>query len=382
MASGCYRGESLFVLGAGDDQAAVIRKSRNLGLTVHAFDKDPRAQSRNLPHFFHNISTTDVDRILSVARKIEPKGILTVASDASVPSVNAVANALGLAGNPVESSAPSANKGLLYDAAASVGIGTPTHAFVSEVAGAERALGHAGIEYPFIVKPVDRSGSRGVRVCQGPQSLSAAVATALTSSRSGVAIIQEFLEGRQFDVQTLSQSGHHSVVGVIEEFYTFESEYPVAHSFVCPPLDAPRAVERVTSRVPALLDKIGIRNGACHIEFRMGSEDDLRIIDFGARMGGNNWSDIVQLATDFDYLRGLLDVTLGEALMFEQRQPLRRVILSYSPSNLAGSDAMSGLQTSSMPCAYLGSGCYRGSATEASKKSRTSNPVMLISPLP
>lgn len=54
-------------------------------------------------HEFHNVSTTDKDAILKLAKELKVDGIVAYASDPSAPTQAYVANKLGLPSNPYES---------------------------------------------------------------------------------------------------------------------------------------------------------------------------------------------------------------------------------------------------------------------------------------
>jgi biotin carboxylase len=61
-----------------------------------------------------------------------------------------------------------------------------------------------------------------------------------------------------------------------------------------------------------------VQNGASHSELIITSSNQIYINEIGARMGGDFiGSDLVELSTGFDYLAGVLKVSLGEELHFK-----------------------------------------------------------------
>ena len=64
--------------------------------------------------------------------------------------------------------------------------------------------------------------------------------------------------------------------------------------------------------IPKILDNIGFRNGASHIEFKVLEDDEVALIEVNPRGGGDEISStLVSLSTTYDYMRSMIDVALG-----------------------------------------------------------------------
>ena len=60
------------------------------------------------------------------------------------------------------------------------------------------------------------------------------------------------------------------------------------------------------------LDALGVTNGASHSEYKITEDGRICVMEIGARMGGDFiGSDLVQLSTGYDYLKGVIEVALG-----------------------------------------------------------------------
>ena len=56
-----------------------------------------------------------------------------------------------------------------------------------------------------------------------------------------------------------------------------------------------------------------IKYGASHSELKITEDGDIRVIEIGARMGGDFiGSDLVRLSTGYDFLKGVIEVALGD----------------------------------------------------------------------
>lgn len=65
------------------------------------------------------------------------------------------------------------------------------------------------LEYPVIVKPTDRSGSRGVAKVNSFQELKEAITSAKTQSFEKRVLIENFIAGSEYSVEYISYQKKH-----------------------------------------------------------------------------------------------------------------------------------------------------------------------------
>ena len=107
---------------------------------------------------FHPISIVEKEEILKVCRQLKICGICSIASDLAIITVNYIADKMGLVGNSMISTMKSTNKYLMRIAFEENGDPSPKSILVNKIVD----LSRLELEYPIIVKPTDRSGSRGI----------------------------------------------------------------------------------------------------------------------------------------------------------------------------------------------------------------------------
>lgn len=60
------------------------------------------------------------------------------------------------------------------------------------------------------------------------------------------------------------------------------------------------------------LNALGLTNGASHSEYKITKDGRIAIMEIGGRMGGDFiGSDLVQLSTGYDFVKGVIEVALG-----------------------------------------------------------------------
>ena len=304
----------LAVIGASHFQLPLIQKAQQMGCEVHAFAWECGDVGEKAADVFHPVSIVETNAIVDACKEVGIDGICTIASDLATVAVCTVADALGLVGNSIACMNVSTNKNLMRKAFASAGDPSPRSVLVH--ADEQDTFNPAtyGLQYPLIVKPTDRSGSRGITKLETPydaDALQSALQAALEQSFAKEALVEEFATGDEFSVEGISWKGEHRILTITRKGTTGAPHFiETAHLQPCGLSDATQLVVREV--VTKALDTLGVEYGASHSELKVASDGTVRIIEIGARMGGDCiGSHMVQLSTGIDYLGAVVDVALG-----------------------------------------------------------------------
>ncbi|MBR2683318.1 MAG: ATP-grasp domain-containing protein, partial [Atopobiaceae bacterium] len=169
------------------------------------------------------------------------------------------------------------------------------------------------LHYPLIVKPSDRSGSRGITKIECPSELGPALEAAWDVSFAGTALIEEFLKGDEFSVECISWKGEHTILQVTRKFTTGAPGF-IETGHIEPPLLSEEAIVHVKEVVSHALTTLGVWQGAAHAEVKMDADGRVGIVEIGSRMGGDFiGSDLVPLSTGIDFIGDVVDCALGFA---------------------------------------------------------------------
>ena len=302
--------ESIVIIGANDFQNQLILRAKELGYVTHVFAWQCGDVGEYSADYFYPVSIVEKERILHICRAIRPVGVCSIASDLAAITVNYVAEGLGLVGNGMRSAMAATNKHLMRLAFERAGLPSCRSILVEE--GTDIAA--LPLRYPLIVKPTDRSGSRGIRKVSCPAELPAAIEFARAPSFEKKVLLEEFAEGREYSVEYLSWQGEHHFLAVTEKFTTGAPLF-VETGHLQPPrhMDA-KTLADIQALVPRVLDSLEVRFGASHTELKVDSDGVIRLIECGARMGGDCiGSDLVWTSTGVDYVQAVIDVACGRA---------------------------------------------------------------------
>lgn len=298
----------LAIIGASYLQMPLVKKAKEMGLYALCFAWEEGAVCKNEVDEFYPISILEKEQILSICRAKQIDGICTIASDVAAPTVAYVAEKLGLVGNSYEVAIRANNKFLMRQVFSTSGIPCPKYQKIT----AFDQLIPKDLQFPVIVKPTDRSGSLGVTKVERIEELLAAVETALDCSFKHEAIVEEFIEGKEISVELISYQGIHYPLQITDKVTTGAPHFVELEHHQPADLTEEQYIE-IYDLSKRALDALGVTNGASHSEYKITKEGKVYVMEIGARMGGDFiGSDLVQLSTGYDYLKGVIDVALNQ----------------------------------------------------------------------
>jgi len=158
-----------------------------------------------------------------------------------------------------------------------------------------------------ILKPATGSGSRGVALVETPLDVESAWAWLIQES-SLPAILEEYVEGPEFSIETLSIEGAHEVVAITEKI-TSGAPHFVETGHQIPARLEESECDSIHATTLALLERIGHRWGPAHTELRMTRNGPV-VIETQTRFGGDQIWEMAALVTGTllaeETIRGLL----------------------------------------------------------------------------
>ena len=317
--------KDLAIIGANYLQLPLIEKAKEMGYKTHVFAWAANDVGETAADYFYPISITEVEEITNKCRDIGICGICTIATDLGNYTVNYVADKLGLPGNSMDCTRKSTNKYLMREAFKYNGDPSPKSIRVNK----STDLSELEIGYPVIVKPTDRSGSRGITKLDSATGLEKAVADAINDGFDGNALIEEYVNGKEYSVEGISYQGIHHILAMTEKSTTGAPHF-IETGHMEPAEVSEELYRRVVDVVTHALDTLEIKNSASHSEIKIDENGEIKIIEIGSRMGGDCiGSDLVYLSTGIDYIKTVLQVACGEKPDLQSSGECKKVQVKY-----------------------------------------------------
>ena len=305
--------KKIMILGASILQLPAIQKAKEMGLQIIAVDMNPDAIGFKEKGVIKEvISTIDIPSVVECAKKHNIDGVMTLASDMPMRTVAAVSKELGLVGITEETALKATNKACMREALKKEGVPIPEFYKVSNRDEYNEAA--AKFNVPFIVKPADNSGSRGIIKIEditNKKLIFEAYNYSKSSSRNGDVVVEEYMNGPEVSVETLTLNGECHVIQITDKITTGAPHFvEMGHT---QPSQLDDETKLKISEVAKMANKaVGITNGPSHTEIIV-TKDGPKIVELGARLGGDCiTTHLVPLSTGVDMVECCIKIALGE----------------------------------------------------------------------
>jgi len=264
-------------------------------------------------------STLDLDKVVEIACERDAKLVISTCIDQANVTACYVAEKLGLpAPYSYETALAVTNKGLMKDCMVQNGIPTSKYIVIKDLNGFESA----GLNYPVVVKPVDSNSSKGVRKACGLDELVRFLDEALKISRTDDAIIEEYKEGREIGVDCIIKDKKASLIMTRERRKVVSLGDPIQQiqgSF-WPAVITQRNTIALKKIAEDIANAFDLDNTPLMMQTIVNG-DEINVIEFGARVGGGENYQIIELHTGYDIIEAAIDSFLGCPLTLDYKAP-------------------------------------------------------------
>ncbi len=300
---GMEQRKKAIVLGGTVPHIELIRQLKARGYAVVLVDYLADSPAKRFADLHVRESTLDHDKVLEVAREQSADLVIATCIDHANATACDVLERLGR--KPPYSYATAiavTDKRLMKQTMAEAGL--PTSPFVTVGSPDE----NVDLRYPVVVKPVDSNGNRGIRKVDDPADLRDAIATAIAASRTGSAIVEEYVEGTETSLYAYVLHGRARIITSNERQVFVEratGKMPgFAMIYPCAAVDAQR------DRLQALCDKVaaafGLDNTPLTVQAKIDG-DKVSLIEVMPRIGGGQSYWNIRRLTGFDMIAAAID---------------------------------------------------------------------------
>lgn len=306
--------KKLMILGASVLQIPAIVEAKKMGIYVIAVDMNPNAEGFSYADKKIVVSTTDTKKVLEAAKENNIDGIITIASDRPMITVAKVAEELNLIAIDEKTAINATNKSKMRDALKESSVPIPMYFSVDDYDQYRKAIEDIkNNNYKCIVKPADNSGSRGIRLIENydEKELEKIYNYCKENSNSGRLLVEEFMQGPEVSVETISYKGICHVIQVTDKITT-GPPYFVEMGHNQPSSLDKDTINKIKKIAINANKAIGIENGPSHTEIKV-TKDGPKVVELGARLGGDNiTTHLVPYSTGVNMVESCINIALGQ----------------------------------------------------------------------
>lgn len=292
------------VLFVGGKRTEALEAARNAGLQViYAGPKSDMSKQHHelvdAAFLFPEFSPELALRVAVALREYLPFDLAYTAGDAYLQATAQINDELGLKSNPLRTVSAVNDKALMREVLRGTPVGQVASAKVRTRPDLERFATSNG--FPLILKPSRGSASRDICIITGPAELCEVVAGLEFAGDNATQdadpwVVEEFLEGREFSVETHSAAGDHQVLAVTEKF---KNEHCVEIGHVVPARITTAEHALLTDETKSVLTALGVEEGPAHTELILTARGP-RLVETHTRPGGDAIVELVKIATGYD----------------------------------------------------------------------------------
>ena len=325
---------------------------------VYATDRcnvlDDPWQDRAVPVRFSD-ETRSLATILEATRTRPVDGVLAVGDRPTVLAAH-VSAALGLPWHSVDAAAVSRSKQLTRERLREAGLPVPW--FVSVPVSIDARTIVPAVTFPCVVKPIALSGSRGVMRANDEGELVAAFYRLRAILQSpdvrgernadhGTALVEGFIEGREFAVEGLMNQGSLHVLAIFDKPDPLNGPFFEETIYVTPSLAPGGMQTAIVDVVTRAADAIGLTHGPVHAECRA-NESGVYVLEVAARPIGGLCARALRFSgRESLAVSSMLDASTAPTISLEEL--LLRHAIGESPSDWTRETAASGAMMIAIP---------------------------------
>ncbi|MFE3661201.1 ATP-grasp domain-containing protein [Streptomyces sp. NPDC059165] len=291
------------------------RYARDLGIEPVLVTADPARYPYVTEDLLQTVvtDTSSEAAVLATARELAgqaPIAGVTSSSEYYVATAATTAHHLGLPGPDADAVRACRDKSRQRRLLAAAGVPVPHSVLARDVEGA--VLTAADLGHPVVLKPLQGSGSLGVRLCadaaetadHAGELTSAVVNERGTPVPPGI-LVEQYVRGTEYSVEVFGDTAVVVVrkyLGPLPDFVELGHDLPAALTSV----DETRLKDCAVQAVRAL----GLGWGAAHVELRMDG-DQIRVIEVNPRLAGGMIPELANRALGIDLVGAQVLAALG-----------------------------------------------------------------------
>lgn len=306
--------KKIMILGASHLQVPAIMKAKEKGFEVAAVDIDEKAIGATLVDKFYKVSTNDKIGVFKACADFQADGLMTLATDMPMRSVAYTAEKLNLPGISCDTAYNSTDKGEMIKAFKQFNVASPWFYIINSLD--ELITITSEISFPCIIKPVDSAGSRGVIFVANSHELKNAYRYSVKWSKIGRVIVEEYMEGPEVSVETLTYKGKTEIINITDKYTSGSPNFiEIGHSQ--PTILSEEDKEQIKKLATEAVMSLGISMGPAHVEIILTNEGP-KVVEVGARLGGDCiTTHLIPLSTGIDMVGLTLDLSVGKEISVE-----------------------------------------------------------------
>lgn len=318
--------KTAIILGGTHDHITLISWLKAIGYFTILIDYYEEPPAKSVADLHLRESTLDKELVLQIAIENKAQLVISACIDQALLTMCYVAEKLNLpAPFSYEVALNVTNKVRMKEIITQNGLPTANYFDVKSLSD----ISDRKISYPQVVKPADSNGSFGVKKVFDFNELINATSKALEISRSRSAIIEEFIDGDEISVDTFIKKGKAIIIMMseLQKINSAENGFPIYQSKFPVNINerAKKTIEEIANKIA---QAFSLDNTPLLIQVLV-KQDEVNLIEFGARIGGGSKIHFIKLVTGFDIMDAFLASLFSKKVDVQIRKKIKHGAINY-----------------------------------------------------
>ncbi len=318
--------KTILLLGASADQLFAVRTAKSMGLHTLVVDMNPESPGFAVADDHAVVSTRDVAALKRFAddyrtNKGPIHGVLVQGSD--IPQIVCIlAEYLNTPHIPLDAALVSIHKYQMKRRFRNHGLPIPWFSMVESADHLRSIVKERG--YPLVIKPVDRSGARGVFYLNHGCDLEQLFTESKSLSYAGEVMAEEYLPGLQISTETIMYSGQAYTPGFADRNYEMLKVFApniIENGGWVPSRVTPPQRNAVEYLVEQAALSLGVHDGVVKGDIVL-TPDGPKIIEMATRLSGGDFSEsLIPLGCGVNIVEAAINIAIGQKPDLEKLRP-------------------------------------------------------------
>lgn len=311
--------KTAIILGGTIPHKVLVENLKERGYYTILIDYLDNPPAKASAHEHLRESTLDKEKVLEIARSKNAELVISTSVDQANVTACYVAEELGLPSPYTYKTALTVtNKILMKKKMKEHNI--PTSNFIKVDCATNIDKIH--LNFPVVIKPADSTGSKGVRKVENLSNLKSHIGEAFSISRSGEVIIEEFIDGKEIQVDFFVQNSEVRLVLTREKIKIKSDKDSVLQSIgsLVPANISQKVYDDIQEIAKKIVHAFNLRTTSLFIQAIV-DKDAINVIEFACRIGGGLSFSMIKIITGFDILNATVDTFLGVQSIIKCQTP-------------------------------------------------------------
>lgn len=300
--------KKLLMLSASVFEIPLIQAAQAQGYYVITTGNNASAPGHKVSDEYAAFDYSDYEGMVELAERLEIDAVSQGCSDNCALVAAYMGERLDLGGHDTYENAQIIHrKDKFKQFVREAGIKSPVAWYYENV---EEALGRV-IEdnVPFIVKPSDQAGGKGVSTAYDQVAYREAVLRAFEMSRDGKIVVEPYIEGTLHSMSTFIIDRRVAAYVTLND-YSYANKY-LTNTGVSPADNREAAAKSLIPEIEKVAGGLGLVDGLLHLQY-IESQGEFWIIEMMRRMPGNNCTTAASRASGIDWRDWIIRAEAGQ----------------------------------------------------------------------